>query len=149
MSAAETAAALGVSRNAVCGRISRLKLDSAKPKKPVKPVKEKRSPRPRNQHAKADAFFSESDPPVAAPPLAPCASRHLPVGFLSLKSYHCRAPVWDPSGETKLGEDGLALFCGARKIPGSPYCLHHHNRFVAAHLQHNIERKQANGKARQ
>jgi hypothetical protein len=55
---------------------------------------------------------------------APVESAAKPVPFLEAKSFHCRAVL------DQRGEDGLAMFCGARKLKGSPWCLKHHRLFV-------------------
>jgi GcrA cell cycle regulator len=44
-----------------------------------------------------------------------------PVKFLDLQHWHCRWPA-------SRGEDGQFVYCGDRKIEGSPYCQHHHSR---------------------
>lgn len=43
------------------------------------------------------------------------------VGLLKLKEHHCRWPVG-------RGRDGLATFCGDKKLPKISYCEGHFNR---------------------
>lgn len=46
-----------------------------------------------------------------------------PVPFLALRYYHCRCVL------DQRGKDGLALFCGARRLDGSSYCPAHTRQF--------------------
>lgn len=43
------------------------------------------------------------------------------VGIMDLKEHHCRWPVG-------RGRDGLATFCGDKKLPKISYCEGHFNR---------------------
>lgn len=67
--------------------------------------------------------------PTPAEPLAKLApiisAAGKPVPFLEVKRFHCRAVL------DERGEDGLALFCGARKRKGSSWCPKHHRLFIA------------------
>ena len=55
-------------------------------------------------------------------PATPVPSRENdPVAFMNLRHWHCRWPL-------SRGEDGQFVYCGDRKIDGSSYCQHHHER---------------------
>lgn len=117
-SAAVIATALHKTRSAVCGKISRLKLRSADRMASViaKQPKQKKAP---PEAPKA--------PPMQHEPItkfAPVESAAKPVPFLQVKSFHCRAVL------DERGEDGLAMFCGAKKLKGSSWCAKHHRLFV-------------------
>ena len=99
-------------RSSVCGKISRLKLKRPEGQPPMTKATTK-------QPAKADS------PVILAPKLARIeAVNGKPVPFLQVKSFHCRAVL------DERGEDGLAMFCGARKLSGSSWCPKHHRLFV-------------------
>ncbi|MGX1151415.1 GcrA family cell cycle regulator [Bradyrhizobium ottawaense] len=104
-------------RSSVCGKISRLKLKRPEDQSPMTKATRKQPPK--------------SEGPVAV--LAPKPARKIapveavngkPVPFLEAKSFHCRAVL------DERGEDGLAMFCGARKRLGSSWCPKHHRLFV-------------------
>jgi hypothetical protein len=51
-----------------------------------------------------------------------------PVPFLKLRWFHCRAVL------DQRGKDGLAMFCGEKKVDGTPWCATHRSRFIAARV---------------
>lgn len=104
-------------RSSVCGKISRLKLKRPEGQSPMTKATTKRPPK-----AEAVAVLA---PKPAARKLAPVeAVTGKPVPFLHVKSFHCRAVL------DERGEDGLAMFCGTRKLSGSSWCPKHHRLFV-------------------
>lgn len=107
----EIAVIMGISRNAVLGRLHRLGLSlyhppgwnsakaNAKPRSLWKtPARRPRQPRPQRP----------------APPVVLLCE---PVALLGLKPCHCRWPV--------LGDGADTLFCGAQIEPERPYCPGH------------------------
>jgi hypothetical protein len=92
-----------ISRNAIAGRLKRLKAGA--------------EPKPSTSCAVADA----SKPRPPKPPASASASvkpQCQPVGLLALKASQCRWPVND---------DSPFLFCAAPKSPHhASYCAHHH-----------------------
>lgn len=113
----EVAAALGVTRNAVIGKASRLGL-----KWPPRPVRE-RSPgkgkrKPAAQLARALARLRRLRPLEADEYVAMVAAGKAPpsIGIMELQSWTCRWPTWDVPRR----------YCGAdvEKL-GKPYCPYH------------------------
>ena len=117
-SAAVIATALHRTRSAVCGKINRLKLNSADRTGSIiaKEPKQKKAP---SVAPKASPMQHE---PITK--FSPVESAAKPVPFLEVKSFHCRAVL------DQRGEDGLAMFCGAKKLKGSSWCPKHHRLFV-------------------
>jgi hypothetical protein len=105
-SAALIAEAVAKTRSAVCGKIKRLKLHRASG-----PIMTRYDGRPKKR------------PPAPLPKfIAEAVSE--PVSILHAKSHHCRAVL------DERGPAGLAMFCGAHKVPGSPWCARHKRKFV-------------------
>ena len=120
----------GTSRNAVIGRMHRLKLSpmarrhhtqeaqptpapksAPKPRaaKPARPVPDKAMPQvavPKARVAKVRVLPADAPAPIAG------------VAFAETLSWHCRFPV--------SGEGRTLRVCGARALDGRSYCAHHH-----------------------
>ncbi|WP_375791213.1 GcrA family cell cycle regulator [Bradyrhizobium sp. vgs-9] len=110
------AEAMRRTRSAVSGKISRLKLKRPEGRSPMRKVSTKQPPK-----AEASVVLA----PKPARKLAPIeAVNGKPVPFLQAKRFHCRAVL------DERGEDGLAMFCGAKMRPGSSWCPKHHRLFV-------------------
>lgn len=116
------------SRNAICGKASRLKL--VKPER-VKSMSASARSHRRRKFAPASAKpsaptgppqFPKAKPPRPVIPAGP----HRPgtIRLADLREHHCR---WI-DGETFP----LAMFCGETKIEGSSYCAAHKARTVRA-----------------
>lgn len=116
-------------RNAVIGKIHRLKLGSHRP---PRPAPQGRRPRARKANPRANPISNRiiaSEPPLPVPPPVPVEGG---VSIIDLEHHHCRAVVG-------TGPDGLARFCGAHKegrivaIRGgafnSPYCVAHGDEY--------------------
>ena len=112
---AKIAALLGVSRNAVIGRASRLGLKRLPPTpggRPPNPNKPPRVKRIRGEHK------------IRKPPTREFASPPIPVAplfipFIDLAPHHCREVVG-------TGDYNLSLSCGHPRIEASSYCEFHH-----------------------
>lgn len=99
-------------RSAVSGKISRLKLKRPEGQSPMTKAITKQPPK-----AEASVALARKLAPIEA-------VNSKPVPFLQAKRFHCRAVL------NERGEDGLAMFCGAKKRPGSSWCPKHHRLFV-------------------
>jgi GcrA cell cycle regulator len=120
LSCREIAGEIGVSRNAVIGKLSRLSLMSEKSGDAPRPTRKdaSRGPRrksvPRLQHQMLEALYGEPQP---AADDAPIHNGHC-CSLLELTEQRCRWPI---------GMPGAAdfCFCGNVPIEGLPYCLGH------------------------
>ena len=114
LSASQVAKALGgVTRNAVIGKLHRLKLTGSRPTLPrPRRLSSPRPPRPARRLRRPS--LAPLVPAAAAPPEGPGLFR----SFTELKPRCCKWPIGDPLG----GEFSL---CG-RPTDGRPYCAGHH-----------------------
>ncbi len=133
LSAAEIARELGgVTRNAVIGKIHRLRLSGRAPahgtaprKKPAAPKAKAQAPsRPVSRGATALKAREEAAPapaPKAKPAVAALVEtpqKGRITNIMELTRSTCRWPIGDP------GEEGFA-YCGCQASTGSPYCEAH------------------------
>lgn len=116
LSCREIAAAIGVSRNAVIGKLSRLQLtrDAAGTEpRPGKAARERsRKSIPRLQYQMLRAVYEDAQQPEA-----PITSEHR-CSLYELSKERCRWPISTP------GADDFC-FCGNTPIEGMPYCSGH------------------------
>lgn len=102
-------------RNAIIGRVHRLKL---KERNPVQLVSKARPPRPKHHQPYGPVpMRPRPNRLVKAPPLQPDPPRHLTV--LQLSHGDCKFPI---------GAHPFQTFCGCRALKGSPYCAFHYGR---------------------
>ena len=117
LSCREIAADIGVSRNAVIGKLSRLNLTRGRTVDDRK-VQDRpaRAPRavPRLQYAMLATIYGEAAEPVAAGPIDE-ANR---CSLLELSENRCRWPISTPGAED-------FCFCGNSAPAGQPYCTGH------------------------
>ena len=116
LSCREIAASIGVSRNAVIGKLSRLNLTRGKINAEPRPrTTGKRSSRsvPHLQYQMLRAVY-EGEPPVDN---APIASEHR-CSLFELSKERCRWPISTPGAED-------FCFCGNMPLEGMPYCSGH------------------------
>ncbi|MGB7831635.1 MAG: GcrA family cell cycle regulator [Xanthobacteraceae bacterium] len=116
LSCREIAASIGVSRNAVIGKLSRLNLTRGKINAEPRPrTTGKRSSRsvPHLQYQMLRAVY-EGEPPVDN---APIASEHR-CSLFELSKERCRWPISTPGAED-------FCFCGNMPLDGMPYCSGH------------------------
>jgi GcrA cell cycle regulator len=116
LSCREIAAAIGVSRNAVIGKLARLQLTRgparAEPR-PSKTARERsRKSIPRLQYQMLQAVYEDPQPALDA-----IASDHR-CSLLELSNERCRWPISTPGAED-------FCFCGNTPADGMPYCLGH------------------------
>lgn len=105
LSASQCAAELGgVTRNAVLGKVHRLKL----------PVRTSRPRKPRRQRQQKRLMFRNVK---RLPEPIPTSIEPLNIPLVELKWWHCRET-------TGRGDDGLVTFCGHKKSRGS-FCAYH------------------------
>jgi GcrA cell cycle regulator len=117
LSCREIAAAIGVSRNAVIGKLARLELTRgparAKPR-PEKTARERsRKSIPRLQYQILRAVYENAPPPEEEP----IASEHR-CSLFELSNERCRWPISTPGAED-------FCFCGNMPAEGMPYCSGH------------------------
>ena len=107
--AAEIAKELGgVTRNAVIGKAHRLKLSNR-----VSPIQQNKKPAPKVQPAQPVEKKAQKVEPVQT------QDNDRPrVALIDLKAGQCRWACGDPR-EEDFG------FCGAKALPGLPYCAEH------------------------
>jgi GcrA cell cycle regulator len=111
---------IGVSRNAVIGKLSRLNLtrdgNVREPRAPRKdaPNGRRRGSIPRLQYGLLQAVYAE---PQSEACEAPISSQHI-CSLLELSEASCRWPINTP-GEKDFG------FCGNTPLEGLPYCAGH------------------------
>lgn len=117
----EIAGDIGVSRNAVIGKLSRLNLTREKTGDAPRPARKDRdAPKgrrrgsvPRLQYRILQAVYAE--PPAADN--APIATAHC-CSLLELSEERCRWPISTPGAED-------FCFCGNTPVEGLPYCPGH------------------------
>lgn len=112
----EIAAAAGATKNVVIGVLNRSGMLKTRPQK---------APRATHASEGGDVVIISkvklSLPKVCEPVLHEDVGDRKPVGFLDLEICHCRWPVG-------RGSDGLAAFCGAKKLLKSSYCEEHFHK---------------------
>jgi GcrA cell cycle regulator len=116
LSCREIAAAIGVSRNAVIGKLARLQLTRgparAEPR-PSKTARERsRKSIPRLQYQMLQTVYEDPQPALDA-----IASDHR-CSLFELSNERCRWPISTPGAED-------FCFCGNTPADGMPYCLGH------------------------
>lgn len=136
-SAGQIAADLGLTRNAVMGKITRLGLHRA-PKAPAQPwvaagvserswyrQKQKTHQRP-PQGQRGPTYVRRDGTHIEAAPFGPELialpvnnEPGKPVTLLQLREHHCRYPH-EVAGQPMM-------YCGARALPSLPYCQKHQN----------------------
>lgn len=122
LSTAEIGRRLGVTKNAVVGKVHRLGL----PKR-GSPINQERTRTPRTSTPRAPAqrraapaavhTKPKSAVPAVVVPVAPRKPAKL-VSLSGLTSDMCSWPIGDPTSED-------FAFCGHEAVPGKPYCLEH------------------------
>jgi GcrA cell cycle regulator len=120
LSCREIADDIGVSRNAVIGKLSRLNLTREKSGDARRPVKKDAARRqrpktlPRLQYQMLQALYAEPQPAAEDEPIhdGHCCS------LLELSEERCRWPISNPGAED-------FCFCGNTPVEGLPYCAGH------------------------
>ena len=116
----------GVTRNAVIGKVHRLGLSGRATSKRSKP-KPRRTPDRKPQQPKArkslwqthlEALPADLPPPAVVEAPIPLHQRRT---VKTLEANDCRWPIGDP-------QEADFHFCGAKKLPGLPYCECHARR---------------------
>jgi GcrA cell cycle regulator len=116
LTCAQIAQEIGVSRNAVIGKLNRLGLSRSRTSPGIAPGRRDT----RNNHnmgTKRRVLRALWAPAHVAPAEAPGDSIAR-CSLLELKEWHCRWPVGDPHSED-FG------FCGNKPLDGFPYCAAH------------------------
>ena len=116
----EIAVDIGVSRNAVIGKLSRLNLTREPggdaPPKARKEATERtrREPKPRQQYRLLQALYAGSQPVTVDDPIPSAHS----CSLMELNETRCRWPINTPGAED-------FCFCGNAPAAGLPYCPGH------------------------
>ncbi len=115
LSCREIAANIGVSRNAVIGKLSRLGLTRGELNAEPRLGKKERSPRslPRLQYQMLRTVYQDGEPVDDAP----VVSEHR-CSLFELSKQRCRWPISTPGAED-------FCFCGNTPLEGVPYCAGH------------------------
>jgi len=116
LSCREIANEIGVSRNAVIGKLSRLNLTREKTLKPRRDDAGRSRPKsvPRLQYRLLRKLFAEAEPVGENEPIL--SEQH--CSLLELSKERCRWPISHP------GEKDFC-FCGNQPLEGMPYCPGH------------------------
>ena len=110
----EIAAQIGVSRNAVIGKLSRLGLTRGEPHAEPRPKKERGAKSsPRLQYQMLRTVYADGAPVNAAA----IVSEHR-CSLFELSKQRCRWPISTPGAED-------FCFCGNTPLEGAPYCAGH------------------------
>jgi GcrA cell cycle regulator len=121
LSCREIAADIGVSRNAVIGKLTRLNLTRRNSDEPRRPRKKRATsalglkPTPREQYVLLEAIYARPQQPAIPDEPIDEAQR---CSLLELGDKRCRWPIGTP------GVDGFC-FCGNAPFEGLPYCPGH------------------------
>jgi GcrA cell cycle regulator len=134
LSCREIAAAIGVSRNAVIGKLSRLNLtrENNGDERPArkKDVRERRAKTaPRQQYQMLVALYGEPQDVTDQP----IHDGHR-CSLLELSEERCRWPINTPGAED-------FCFCGNMPIKSLPYCAGHSRLAYRPNSQHRVARK--------
>jgi len=117
LSCREIAAAIGVTRNAVIGKLARLELTRgparAKPRTDKTARERSRKSIPRLQYRMLQDVFENEQPSVEEP-----ISSERRCSLFELGNERCRWPIGTPGAED-------FCFCGNTPIEGMPYCSGH------------------------
>jgi GcrA cell cycle regulator len=118
LSCRQIAADIGVSRNAVIGKLSRLGLTRGKTigePRAKKPAKERGAARsvPRLQYQMLQTLYEDDLGPANAPGVS-----EQRCSLFELSKERCRWPISTPGAED-------FCFCGNQPLDGQPYCLGH------------------------
>ena len=108
-SASQIAADLGTTKNAVSGKIDRLRL----PGRAKSPPRPKRKRDTRTMHLRLER---KPPAPIVEQPIPLLCE---PVSLFDAEQHHCRWPMGEPSDLNTF------RFCGADKVEGLSYCQHH------------------------
>jgi GcrA cell cycle regulator len=119
MTCSQIAAAIGVSRNAVIGKIHRLGLSSGRPAS----ASARANCPPRARHSRGPTQRRLLRLAYARAPLDEILSGMVvisthPCSLIEIDTHQCRWPIGDPASTN-------FLFCGNDSIAGFTYCLGH------------------------
>lgn len=111
--AREIGEALGVSRNAILGKVHRLELPQRK-RTPAQHPKNRIPSKPRPRPSRAIVRIAPPPKPLPPPPLEPPLSRN--IRLVDLESNQCRFIAGEPRDAT---------YCGHQTRGGSKWCAYH------------------------
>lgn len=111
----------GATRNAVIGKVSRLKLTPRKNPAAAKPTKPKLPKAAKVRSRPAPMLCGDGNTTIKAPTFIENAERAGRLTLLQLTEHTCKWPIGDPL------EAGFS-FCGEHSEEGKPYCATHSRR---------------------
>jgi len=134
LSCREIAGSIGVSRNAVIGKLSRLGLTRGEFNAEPRPPKKERASKsiPRLQYQMLRTVYEDGEPVL----VAPVVSEHR-CSLYELSKQRCRWPISTPGAED-------FCFCGNTPIEGMPYCSGHHRLAYRPGSRQRVVRESGN-----
>jgi GcrA cell cycle regulator len=134
LSCREIAADIGVSRNAVIGKLSRLNLRRDEGRSRRRAGKraaktDRRNTTPRLQQEMLAALYGEPQPDIPDQPIDDARR----CSLYELSEERCRWPISSPGSAD-------FCFCGNRPLEGLPYCPGHHRLAYRPGSRHRIAR---------
>jgi GcrA cell cycle regulator len=124
LSCSQIAAQIGVSRNAVIGKMNRLGLSRPRSTRAKAPDAERAAWRARSRGSNVTRIFSQHRILVELPPEPPGGAAVVSIhggrgcSLLELSPGKCRWPVSEPGAQD-------FCFCGNPQVEGLPYCVGH------------------------
>ncbi|QOZ26254.1 GcrA family cell cycle regulator [Bradyrhizobium sp. CCBAU 51753] len=130
LSCRDIAVNIGVSRNAVIGKLSRLNLTRTSPEE--RRARRKRSSHPAQKSTAKQPFQIRHAVYDQEPDDAPIVSANH-CSLLELSEQHCRWPISTPGAED-------FCFCGNTPLGGMPYCSGHYRLAYQVGSRHRAAR---------
>jgi len=121
LTCSQIAAQIGVTRNAVIGKIHRLGLSPVRPPgaSPRNCPPRARDPRAASQRRRLRLMWSDGAVPAEAAPAPATVDSTQPCSLLDLARDTCRWPIGNTTGDAEF------IFCGNGTIEGLSYCAGH------------------------
>jgi GcrA cell cycle regulator len=120
LTCSQIAAEIGVSRNAVIGKMNRLGLSRAKSARATEPARQRAAWRPKSDNV--TRLFSQRRILMRLPPEPPAPPETIRNGngcsLLELSPGKCRWPINEPGAAD-------FCFCAHQQVEGLPYCVGH------------------------
>lgn len=124
LSCSQIAAALGVTRNSVIGKMRRNGISNGRSPWAHNPAKPQREPKPRALHWTG---LPKRKSPRRKPPTIPDGYQCAPIEYIPIEQRKSLLELTDQTCRWPIGHPGEAdfYFCGGNAVPGLPYCGGH------------------------